>query len=67
MRQETAALRDFNSPMSALCQKRTFAASFDHLVGAGKQTIQDMEHIATVAMKWELPSTILDFILTSAE
>src|SRR5262249_53327316 len=23
--------------MSALCQKRTLAASFDHLVGAGKQ------------------------------
>jgi hypothetical protein len=33
----------------------------------GGQTIQDMEHIATVAMKWELPTTILDLILTSAE
>ena len=29
--------------MSAVCQKRTFTSSFDHLVGAGKQRLRHGE------------------------
>jgi hypothetical protein len=29
--------------MSALCQKQTFAALFDHLVGTGEQRLRNIE------------------------